>query len=146
MIEAKELRQGNIISDGYKWLRVDYLEPIGEYGYKACQRMFVGKKHPVFGNEGHPLTIDLANADPIPLTPEVLGRIKECANDEIQIVIKGEHNCFITACETYGGYDFTLWQGEKEETADFIRLGTYKYLHQLQNLYFALTGSELTID
>ncbi len=51
--------------------------------------------------------------------------------------------------------DFTIWQkGQLEGLYDF-KDGTYeynstvleiKYVHQLQNLYFALTGEELTIQ
>ncbi len=78
------------------------------------------------------------NLSPIQLTPEIL---EKCGFDydasyEVPKVQKG---------------NFILWDGfDGSFSANFgglTRLDVYvKYLHQLQNLYFALTETELEVD
>jgi hypothetical protein len=43
------------------------------------------------------------------------------------------------------GFWFIVEKPLGDGTRKGFNLGTYKYVHQLQNLYFALTGEELTI-
>jgi hypothetical protein len=79
--------------------------------------------------------VKLSDSEPIPLTPEIL---EKCGFVE-------ESKCW---WEKDG---FQILLGYTEEfgdffhyTSDHVVLSTaYKYLHQLQNLYFALTGEEL---
>lgn len=85
---------------------------------------------------------------PIPLTHEIL---EGCGFEKIdKIVLNRETN------STYYNY---FWKGEfmlGENNGEFIfgrflnsskeqYLNNIKYLHQLQNIYFALTGEELTV-
>ena len=45
------------------------------------------------------------------------------------------------------GFDSTMgyWFGVQDLILDQVALNLIKYVHQLQNLYFSLTGKELTI-
>jgi hypothetical protein len=38
-----------------------------------------------------------------------------------------------------------FWYGVQNHTLDTVAINSVQYVHQLQNLYFALTGKELTI-
>lgn len=83
------------------------------------------------------ITIRMAhNYNPIPLTPEIL----EKAGFEIQI----------SQIDFWKkGKVYMYWDGE-ELSANFGHIEQLdvhvKYLHQLQNLFFALTGEELTVS
>lgn len=77
-------------------------------------------------NNGHPL-------NPIPLTEEWL------------IKFGFEKTDFGGKCFSYG--DILIYPNESEYRLfahQYIK-GALKYVHQLQNLYFALTGEELTL-
>jgi hypothetical protein len=84
---------------------------------------------------------------PIPLTPEILEKCGfktdiylELANDDFALIYRREvkdkkwGDCLVF--EGNGGYDYP---GD-------IPLWHIKYLHQLQNLYYALAGEELEIE
>jgi len=77
--------------------------------------------------------------EPIPLTPEVL---EKCGFHK-------QNNAWVPEGHESKGYttwDFTIWDGGRGEyyynSAEFPT--PLQFLHQLQNLYFALTGEELT--
>lgn len=55
---------------------------------------------------------------------------------------------FITMDGTVAHYSFDLWRGTYSvENCDLTEIPQeIKYVHQLQNLYFALVGEELTIE
>jgi len=77
------------------------------------------------------------SCDPIPLTPEILeksGFKKTNVFDYVKkpILLHDMTDTSFSHFETYWG---------KQE----FFLNTVEYLHQLQNLYFALTGNELKI-
>lgn len=134
MIQANELRIGN-------WLLFDSHISKPEY-IQVTARFFSGLAG------GRPLS-ELSPDDeisiyhnPIPLTPEILekagfGLLKKATT---QKWVK------------YGIHPFELKIGAKRDSYPFYLQG-YKfypyplyYLHQLQNLYFALTGNELKIS
>jgi hypothetical protein len=75
---------------------------------------------------------------PIPLTPEWLEKFG----------FKKEPDTDIYSIPTYSHSDLIM-RNESYEEWHFIyndkRLRVIKFVHQLQNLYFALTGEELTI-
>jgi hypothetical protein len=76
--------------------------------------------------------------NPIPLTPEIL----EKCGFERQVDENSEDCFYIPISETFLEIritDKTSWIGE-------VYLPETKYVHQLQNLYFALTGEELEIN
>lgn len=83
---------------------------------------------------------DLEEFDPIPLTPEWLGRFG------FKKPIRREYYELNGICICHEeDNDFKLIHEEVHE-GDIITIGSpFQNLHELQNLYFALTGEELTI-
>lgn len=77
-------------------------------------------------------TFSFEKSNGIPLTPEVL---EKCGFDE-----NGKLNHFKIG---YDNDDFVKAQMSVQFQDTMIKV---KYLHQLQNLYFALTGNELEIN
>jgi hypothetical protein len=76
---------------------------------------------------------------PIPLTPEIL---EKCGFEEINIIHVDERP-----------YDGSIGDYQIKQFKSRMKNGYYLshqtkllYLHQLQNLYFALTGEELTVN
>jgi hypothetical protein len=74
--------------------------------------------------------------DPVPITPELL--------EFIEFVLPSKQGFFtrvqngVVKCKLDGSY-FIVLIGE-------VEFSHIQSLHQLQNLYFALTGEDLTID
>ena len=134
-MEAKELRIGNYFYDrSNKILRLDWWEHIN----KLASDMSVN------GIKVHPMTEHIGNARPIPLTEEWLvkfGFVKDkkhdnCCDLELE-------NDFYLQGVGYGKrnikYEVILTDSNDNE------LMLVKHVHELQNLYFALTNEELTI-
>ena len=123
-MKANELRIGNLLLDrGDKVLRLDYWDFM-----KPAQRMFIED------SEVHPLTEDLQYCKPIPLTEEWLlkfGFNRRQINDLI----------------SYNTNQLQLYQYASNNNKIFFEYADgevqLKYVHQLQNLHFALTGMEL---
>ena len=119
MVQANELRIGNYISyKNERWIKVGY----HEIRYAVL----------------YPDT----SYYPSPLTPEILGKagfrnISDLSTNmytsfwnDIVGQISGYHN----------GYFF------KDSVCNDINVLPINYVHQLQNLYFALTGEELEVN
>ena len=118
-MKANELRIGNYIQDqGGKILRIDWFEQ-----NKACMQMFVNYI------EVHPLTEHFDSMQPIPLTEEWLMKF----GFEALFSGAGYVKNHVEIGYNHNGF-YIITSGLK-----------IKYVHQLQNLYFALTGEELTI-
>lgn len=120
MVEAKDLRIGN-------WVHALFNDVLIKEIYEnKCLVEISSSKREVYDTE---------NISPIPLTPEIL---EACGfGDGI-----GETKGF-----KWNGYNFHLTQDgflytDKWYKQNFIAV---RYLHQLQNLYFVLTGEELEI-
>ena len=81
---------------------------------------------------------------PIPLTEEWLLRFgfKKNENDEPQIDTNEGSALSISMRHT--PYKYTAWHVVKQEFKYWI-ISECKFVHQLQNLYFALTGEELKL-
>jgi hypothetical protein len=80
---------------------------------------------------------------PIPLTLEILEKcgFKSFRGLHFQLEIGGDSDLHLTYAITDDFY-FTIYtQGDQGK----LPVKT-QYLHQLQNLYFALTGNELTVN
>lgn len=77
---------------------------------------------------------------PIPLTPEILEKAGFKLNDKVWWNFPG--------WEDWRLLDNSPSEESLSLTYDRFVLGfpSIKYVHQLQNLYFALTGEELTIE
>lgn len=82
---------------------------------------------------------------PIPLTPEIL---EKCGFEKIES--QKQYGWYISIgnrelCWCYADYiSLEFKVGQLDDFGDTIKDINCKYLHQLQNLYFALTGEELT--
>lgn len=77
---------------------------------------------------------------PIQITKEWLIRLGFIETYSSQFRLKFDHPC------NFIGFDFSKTEDKSME--GFRYYGQYiniKYVHQLQNLYFALTGEELTL-
>lgn len=120
MIDPHELRIGN-------WVKVGTIESIVDY-------LHLGS----IGLQGNAIINNFQQVDPIPLTPEIL---EKCGFEN-------------------GGYDMIFWSigdfeisgvYDSKEQQYYFGVAYYdgkisveiKSLHQLQNLYFALTRTEL---
>ena len=82
--------------------------------------------------------------EPILLTPEILekaGFKKTKSNDYLKLITEDGWRLCINETD-----DFDIWYGKEEFWGDRLPLCSIKFLHQLQNLYFALTGEELPIE
>jgi hypothetical protein len=123
-MKANELRIGNLLLDrGDKVLRLDYWDFM-----KPAQRMFIED------SEVHPLTEDLQYCKPIPLTEEWLLKF-------------GFNRRQIKDLISYNTNQLQLYQYASNNNKIFFEYADgevqLKYVHQLQNLHFALTGMEL---
>jgi hypothetical protein len=122
-MEAKELRIGNTISDyGDRIITV-----------KSIEKPIPGIKHFISVNENNSM-YQPDDIQPIPLTEEWL--LKFGFEDEKHIYRKGRF--FI---ENLFGDRFTF--RITINNAESAHANEVKFVHQLQNLYFALTGIEL---
>lgn len=111
MIDAKELRIGNVFKEG-----------------KVCAIPMDSDEQVVLFDIG----VMLDELTPIPLTPEIWKNIKLVSFDFAE-----NFSCYIE-------YDGTVLIEQYHEGQEELK--HIKYLHQLQNLCFALTGKELEIN
>jgi hypothetical protein len=122
-MKAEELRIGNLAKDrNGKILRIDWFEKD-----KVCQQMIIGAM------EVHPMTEYFDYLRAIPLTKERIEGFDWFSIDE----------------DRYTFRDIEYYSISEEGSLYFN--GRYtctdiRYVHQLQNLYFALTGEELKIN
>ena len=129
-MKANELRIGN-------WL-IDYENKIGKV--KSIEDNNVLK---VVSNEGVLISYcEIELYKPIPLTEEILlkcwfyyvGDLFDCHVYRLGIINVSCLN---------GVFTFSL---KRDRKSNYVPLKEMEYVHQLQNLYFALTGEELNIE
>lgn len=133
IMEAKELRIGNYVDYlGQNSIITDIVRDHGRYFIDT------DKFRVIF--------LDSIDLNPIPLTEEWL---KKCGFDNSEykkgyIGIDVRYTDFVLAYpKTHIEHsEFFCWTFEQGKLQMFKEI---KYVHQLQNLYFALTGEELTI-
>ena len=144
MIKAHELRIGNLVKDrGGKIIRIDFFENESRPNIiKFGQRVYLGE------TEVHGLTEYSDFAEPIPITEELL--IKAGFKVLESSVYK---QFYIGINPVTKDWLFDLAWLEKPEligapNVPFYRNGYHAihFVHQLQNLYFALTGEELIFE
>lgn len=136
-MKANELRIGNWIKDrgGKEW-QIDFWE------FKNK----VSAKEPEFNTNGiilrgHPLTEYVDYLQPIPLTEEWLLRLPDSEFDFVGFGNRQiwQHKRFMSIKLEYAhGQVFVYFNDEMINIKD--------YLHEIQNLFFALTGEELTFQ
>jgi len=126
MIQANELRIGNL---------VDILHPISKkWNFERIKAKTIAN---IEHNPNHDLIVN--NIAPIPLTPEIL---EKCG-----FKLYGKNNWFYIFEENFS-IEYTNYLGEFYYFMCGYSYSHSKieYLHQLQNLYFALTGNEFEIN
>lgn len=134
MIDYKSLRIGNWVKSGKHVLMV---ESIIDYQNKK-----------VIGASGKTasLEVDFSQYEPIPLTPEILLACPEFKGGCFELNTPDRTLSFVTSPD--GNYYPMLIQSPEFSNGEenVFGLAAIKHLHQLQNLFFALTGKELEID
>jgi hypothetical protein len=124
MIQANELRIGNCI----------FNEQMGQYVTITGDILFA-----VYND----IEIN-KNYHAIPLTPEILEKAGFVKVDADKYLLIFEGDWHLEAEDMGEQYDIWLYEDDKNKSLPIAL--NYKYLHQLQNLYFALTGEELTAN
>jgi len=124
MINVKELRIGNLISD-YQNNTIKVL---------GISDVYNDGNYYIISENGGSIDDD---HKPIPLTPEILLKCGFTSDKWLMSFHLGENKMWIdkTSNEFY-------WVFGRKETK-YLRI---KYLHQLQNLFYSLTNEELNIN
>lgn len=94
---------------------------------------------------GVPTSHDINDYDPIPLTPEILGNIKYMVKTRKERPLKYFLPIPEIKCEIHIERYLGSWVIELNNHIIPIVTDCKPYLHQLQNLFFALTGKELDV-
>lgn len=136
MIEAKELRVGNKILSIFD--KVETVRMI--LGHEGSEEYPKQYKH-LIGVEENGNQYNLAEIKPIPLTEEWLLKFG---------FVQGEYKLWLSIPQIKSEIHFDKFRGSLvcqiySSTGSLIPKDI-KYIHQLQNLYFALTGEELEIN
>jgi len=137
MIDAKSLRIGNIvIANGLYEREILTVEQIGTAGtFRDDKRVVLFKNRDV-----GEFVSDLEGVE---ITPEWLERMGFYRKDNSSVY------------RTTIAYEETNYPAELQQTGDGIQVcrsgigaitAPVEYVHQLQNLYYALTGEELKIE
>lgn len=128
-MKASELRIGNLI----QWVSSGNIEIIKDIVTSLDKR------------ECNVNNVSISDCTPIPITEEWLLKFGIKKAEWNQFVFELFADSPNSHFETAKVGD--VWQFNKRRGMDDmpINLCKYKYVHQLQNLYFALTGEELTI-
>ena len=94
------------------------------------------------------LYIENYNLQPIPLTGEWLERFgfEKASGDYVRYDLKATEDVYILYADDYSCGLFNSKESEENELGVIPNWETIKHVHQLQNLYFALTGEELQAD
>lgn len=124
MIQASELRIGNWLQDGF-----------GKYYQVEIPDLALLSSRP-----------DTKECNPIPLTPHILAKASFIKSDNSENWKEPDWSIY-----NYGGFKIGESNGKycyyKQAEDDFYSsfVPEIKHVHQLQNLYFALTQTELEI-
>lgn len=133
MTELNELRIGNLISwhDGFGGVVTGLVYEV------LADKVAISPAVPE-GKEGGQGFMGIKGIDPIPLTPEWLERCGFKRMNAGWINDSGSLSFYDKDSETGNGV-YKMEYGTRNYAAGFL------YLHQLQNLCFALTGEEIEI-
>lgn len=135
MIQANELRIGNY----FKWISTDEIEVVKDITGR--------KKYPSVNN------VNLTDAIGIPLTEDILLKCGfvpfNYSDKEKGFIIENEKASKSIYIRTYAepnisGF-FNVFNRSECNWQEIQFISKVKYIHQLQNLYFAFTQQELNI-
>lgn len=145
MIQANELRIGN-------WIRYKEIPTI-VLGINALDQKYLDPDGDIY---------DLKQCYPIPLTEEILLKCRFRWSDPLTLYCLDEAD---TICDSedfkneedgdgqlysvhfyHDGEHLIVENSNENGEYGNMRFGKIKHLHQLQNLYFALTGKELEVN
>lgn len=138
MINPAEIRLGNYFLDcGGKVLRVDFIDYLRDgFDCKFGQLNFID------GQEVHPFTEYTKSANPIKINSEWLqkfgGEKIDNPNGTSSWVWIIDNQIWMY--ETWRDHDFFI-----KSMLNINNQKNINYVHELQNLYYCLTGKELTI-
>ena len=137
MIKTNELRIGNFVSinNGFEMLVHSIFQNDTVY------LDFI----PPLVNEGDIWEEDFKDINPIPLTEEWFLKFGFKKNKHENLILNLELDRKLEIIETKEGFYIELVQLPELSCEDiqFIVLRKIEYVHQLQNLYFALTGEDI---
>jgi hypothetical protein len=125
-MKANELRIGNFLQSDTNIIKIVGVVKKDIYYYHNKKNLYV---------------LELNNFKPIPLTEEWL----------IKFGFEKKIDCYKNINYNFNGYfasfdcDNPMWFGEDGCCEQVTIKDNIKYVHQLQNLYFAVTGEELTM-
>ena len=124
-MKANELRIGNLI----RWISTGEIDTVKDIFTAAV-------KHENINN------VNISDCEPIPLAEEWLDRfgLREFVENSKRLY-DGNLEYFVY-CDKAGRFYFYSYI---EQSGDSHYIKEIQYVHQLQNLYFALTGEELKI-
>lgn len=140
-LTAQELRLGNWVKWQYGYTSIDGSKGFTDEYYQVTINTFYTE---VANSEGRSILKELF---PIPLTPELLVKIgfkkySDTSNMDFKMMRLGK-----VALEYRKNINrYTLvWFDADDDYGNTIVI-FIDYIHQLQNLYFALTGTELVVE
>lgn len=140
-MKTTELRLGNYITDGtfqYSVVGINFDESIWGSIDKVVNHVKAETEDYYKQGDYH---LNIENVQPIPLTEEWL--LKFGFEKVIHAYVMGIHNRIFSGLMKFQ-FDrlLQMWVFSVGKYKDITRI---EYVHQLQNLYFALTGDELEI-
>ena len=143
-MKANELRIGNYVKVSTPAITCDNFR-VEEIRWVDCE--YVIRHYPVAEHYYFCLEGFLRHAEPIPITPELLERCGFKNNVDEYYLDEKDITCIwrgdgLDIAEKGGRY--YLWEECQDPWYSGCRIEV-KSLHGLQNLYYALTGEELTI-
>ena len=137
-MKANELRIGNWIFDAgdeQKPFQIEEIRKNGE-GFKCY--------YIVFRNGSFKSSIDSDLIEPIELTPEILEKCGFVKHGVLYIHPSTMNFEMYNRAKLEGVY---RWYAGRNQKDYFLGVSNeIKHMHQLQNIYFALTGEELTVN
>lgn len=137
MIKASELRIGNYFHPMSKNVEVQI--PASAVIHQVGSVDKFGNIS-VIEHDAKTITLTTKEISPIPLTPELLKKIGFDTSENGTLYIQVGNTTYLEYQDGHWSVTPETWRGT---LIDFW--GEVKYLHQLQNLYYSLSGEELKI-
>jgi hypothetical protein len=139
MIKTNELRQGSLVYAYGEQLQCAILSlmQIGSDVRADIMRPGSPKDNPGF------TFVKYEDMEPIPLTSEVIGKCK--SNSQVLRYEVGLNKMVIEIDDLKAEISTPEPIDGIRESSSFAKVPIIEYLHQLQNLFFALTGQELEV-